>query len=265
MTEPELNRDDAQKPASMGTDVQGQTAVTPIVKPIDDDTRQPKGIQAGIIRKKRAVPVAVVVVVTVVLAIIIALVAWRLIVPMIATQTPEAPLPTLAGPTAAIPQAKGPLAVYAKGPLAKMATYETPQVIEDISFIDRDKKPVHLSDFKGQVVVLNVWATWCAPCRFEMPTLAHLQTLYTGKGVKVLPLSVDTEQQFADVKSFMDVQQPLEVYADQNFQAPSKYKISGMPGTLILDKQGRMVARLDGEAKWDTPEVQALLDKLLAE
>ncbi|MGN6366325.1 TlpA family protein disulfide reductase [Asticcacaulis taihuensis] len=210
---------------------------------------------------KRPPAVVIAVVTTVVLALV-ALVTWRLVAKPAGT-VPGTEIAATNAP--AVAQAKGPLAVYAKGALAKLVTNEAPVTIADISFIDRNQKPVKLSDFKGQVVVLNVWATWCAPCRFEMPTLAKLQEHYAGKGVKVLPLSVDTEDKFADVKSFMDVQQPLEVYADQEFQAPSKYNITGMPGTLILDKQGRQVARLDGEAKWDTPEVQALLDRLLAE
>ena len=170
-----------------------------------------------------------------------------------------------AGKAAKIGKATGPLAAYARGSLAHLQTFAAPQNIADIGFIDRDKKPVRLSDFKGKVVLLNVWATWCAPCRVEMPTLAKLQADNMGKAFKVLPLSVDTEDKFADVKSFIDVQQPLEVYADQEFQAPQMYNISGMPVTLILDKSGREVARLDGEATWDTPEVQALVDKLLSE
>ncbi len=162
-------------------------------------------------------------------------------------------------------QPQGPLKGYVKGSIAHMVTYAAPKTITDIPFIDRDKKTLKLSDFKGQVVVLNVWATWCAPCRFEMPTLAHLQTEYTGKGLKVIPLSVDTADKFDDVKSFIDVQDPLEVYADTKFAAPSTFNIAGMPATFILDKQGRLVARLDGEATWDTPEVKALMDKLLSE
>ena len=161
--------------------------------------------------------------------------------------------------------AQGPLKNYAKGSIANLITYASPRTIENIPFVDRDHKPLHLSDFKGQVVVLNVWATWCAPCRFEMPTLAHLQTDYTDKGVKVLPISVDEIGKFEDVKSFIDVQEPLQVYVDTTFAAPSKLGVSGMPATLILDKQGRAVARLDGQATWDTPEVKALIDKLRRE
>ncbi len=255
MTEPRLNEGDEPMPQpSTESDNQGQ--------PIADKAGEPKTADASKVRKMKRPPIAVIAVVSIVLLALIGLVSWRLL----AKSGSPAPGAEVAATNAPAPaQAKGPLAVYATGALSKLVTSEAPVTITDISFIDRDQKPVKLSDFKGQVVVLNVWATWCAPCRFEMPTLAKLQAHYAGKGVKVLPLSVDTEDKFADVKSFMDVQQPLEVYADQNFQAPSKFNISGMPGTLILDKQGRQVARLDGEAKWDTPEVQALLDKLLAE
>lgn len=268
MTEPKLNENGQPQPQSPAqADIQGQPATAPVVKPIDEPVAEPKTgdtekwRDTAIVRKRRRPPLAVVIVVSVVVLALIGLIGWRFLAPKAA---PLTALPA-AQSLAPVETAKGPLAVYAKGAMAKLVTYETPQTIENISFLDREQKPVQLTDFKGQVVVLNVWATWCAPCRFEMPTLAHLQTLYAGKAVKVLPLSVDRAEDFAAVKSFMDVQQPLEVYADQNFQAPSKYKISGMPGTLILDKQGRMVARLDGETKWDTPEVQALLDKLLAE
>jgi len=115
-------------------------------------------------------------------------------------------------------------------------------------------------------VVLNLWATWCAPCRFEMPTLAKLQASYANKGLKVIPLSGDGDDKFADVESFIDVQEPLEVYADPDLITKTAHlNISGLPATLILDKQGREVARLDGEATWDTPEVKALMDKLLSE
>ncbi len=160
----------------------------------------------------------------------------------------------------------GPLAPYAKGSIAHLVTLAAPKDIDNMAFINRDRKPVHLADFKGQVVVLNLWATWCAPCRFEMPTLAKLQAAYANKGLKVIPLSGDGDDKFADVESFIDVQEPLEVYADPDLITKTqRLNIAGLPATLILDKQGREVARLDGEASWDTPEVKALMDKLLSE
>ncbi len=268
MTEPELNKTVAQAAPQYET------------KPIDEAGTEPKPehseIQAEKVRqiaaaeagkkggrKGRGVPPVVAAAIVVVVLAILGVVAWR-VIPMIGPKTDTPALPAATSASAA-PEAKGPLAVFAKGTLSALSTFDTPQTIADISFIDGDSKPVKLADFQGQVVVLNVWATWCAPCRTEMPTLAHLQTLYAGKNLKVLPLSVDTDKDFAKVKSMIGASPPLDIYADQNFEAPSKYKISGMPATLILDKQGREVARLDGPANWDTPEVQALLNKLLSE
>lgn len=161
---------------------------------------------------------------------------------------------------------QGPLAPFAKGTLAHLMTFAQPKAMDDMAFMNRDRKPMHLSDFKGQVVVLNLWATWCAPCRTEMPTLANLQAQYAGKGLKVIPLSGDNEDKMDDVKSFIDVQEPLEVYIDPTLIGKSqKLEIQGLPSTLIFDKQGREVARLDGQAAWDSPESKALMDKLLAE
>lgn len=270
MTEPEVPEVNENgkpvPPSTADAGVQGQAAVAPVPPPIAEDAPEPKWRDEAPARKKRGPPVAVIAIVTIVLLGLVTLVGWRLMTMAGADKAvPDLAAATGTATTSTAPEAKGPLAPYATGALAKLNTYETPRVIESIPFQDRNHKPLQLSDYKGQVVVLNLWATWCSPCRFEMPTLARLQTLYDGKAVKVLPLSVDREEDFAAVKSFMDVQQPLEIYLDPNFEAQSKYKVSGLPATLILDKQGRLVARLDGETKWDTPEVQALLDKLLAE
>jgi thiol-disulfide isomerase/thioredoxin len=165
----------------------------------------------------------------------------------------------------AAPKAQGPLKAYATGELAGLITFATPQKAENITFFDRDKKSLNLAHFKGQVVVLNVWATWCAPCRHEMPTLANLSKTYTDKNLKVVPVSVDVEGDFPKVISFMDVMAPLNVYTDPNFAAPKAFGIQGMPVTLILNKKGDVVARIDGVAKWDTPESYALMDRLLSE
>jgi thiol-disulfide isomerase/thioredoxin len=235
----------APKPAQVSA------ADTPIAEP----TSEPKGQGGGKTPKKRAnlwLYVAIV-------AVILAAAGGGTFYAVTKMKLPDK---VAAGPSA---EAAGPLKAYATGSIAHLVTYAQPRTIADIPFVDRDRKPVKLSDFRGQVVVLNVWATWCAPCRFEMPTLANLQRDYAGKNVKVLPLSVDEDAKFNDVKSFIDVQEPLDVYVDTKFEAPTKLEVQGMPATLILDKQGRAVARLDGEASWDTPEVKALIDKLLAE
>ena len=227
--------------------------------PIAEPAAEPKGRDGGNMRKKKRINIAWVVV-SIVAVLFLAGVGVVMFVPdLFKSKVAEVQ-------TAASTAPVGPLAPYVKGSISHMVTLAQPQPIDNLAFVDRDKKPVHLADFKGQVVVLNFWATWCAPCRNEMPTLADLQTAYAGKGLKVLPLSGDVDTQFNDVKSFIDVQEPLEVYVDSNLiPKTAKFGIMGLPATLIIDKQGREVARLDGSADWNTPEVRALMDKLLAE
>ncbi len=228
-------------------------------EPIAEAVVQPKAQKA----KKRGLHPAVIALIAVSIMGVAAVAAWQ-----IGAHFGKTPLTGIES-AAKQEQPAGPLAPYAKGSVANMMTYARPRTIDDMAFVDRDRKTVHLSDFKGQVVVLNLWATWCAPCRFEMPTLARLQSQYAGKGVKVLPLSADGDDKFDDVKSFIDAQEPgdaLGVYVDPALiEKTTKLDVQSLPATIILDKQGREVARLDGEATWDTPEVHALLDKLLSE
>ena len=84
------------------------------------------------------------------------------------------------------------VATVAHGTMAKLKPPAAPATYPDASFVDGAGKSVKLADFKGQAVVLNLWATWCAPCVKEMPTLAALQTAYAGKGLKVVALSADS-------------------------------------------------------------------------
>ncbi|MBW8881919.1 MAG: TlpA family protein disulfide reductase [Asticcacaulis sp.] len=227
--------------------------------PIAEDGREPKWKDTGKAKKKRGRAWLIVGGVAVVVLAIAAFAAWKFM-PGLA----DKPFASVESSVKTPPE--GPLAPYVKGSIAQMVTLARPAPIENMAFLDRDKKTIHLSDFKGQVVVLNLWATWCQPCRIEMPTLATLQRNYAGKGLKVVALSGDTEDRFDDVKSFIDVQEPLDVYVDSGMiEKAARLNVTNFPSTLILDKQGRVVARLVGNASWDTPEVKALMDKLIAE
>jgi len=161
------------------------------------------------------------------------------------------------------PAHDGPLAKLAKGSMTKLSTWSAPKPGPTAAFNDRDGKPVNLSQFRGKVVVMNVWATWCAPCRIEMPTLAALQRKYAGTDLVVLPVSVDKADRVADAKNFIDVHSPLPLFNDPAFALASSLKLRGMPSTVIYDRQGREVARLEGETDWNTPEAWAVVDALL--
>lgn len=165
------------------------------------------------------------------------------------------------------PAAKSELARFAVGPIARL---ETPAALETAPayvFRDREGGAVSLADFRGKVVVVNLWAMWCAPCRTEMPTLARLAEAYAGTDLVVLPVNVDaTPDAIADARSFIDVHEPLPLYSDPKFQLPFELPGKGkMPQTVLLDRQGRIRAHFSGEADWASPEVRALVDALLAE
>ncbi len=154
------------------------------------------------------------------------------------------------------------LARFASGAMKNLVPSATGALEPAIPFDDADGKPVDLKKFRGKVVVVNLWATWCGPCVTEMPTLAALQKRYEGQDLVVVPIS-EKPTSFKDVKSFIDVHPPLPIYVDQDFIIPMKLKVLVLPTTIIYDREGREVARLKGEAKWDSPEAIALIDHLL--
>jgi thiol-disulfide isomerase/thioredoxin len=165
------------------------------------------------------------------------------------------------------PAAKSELARFATGSIARLETPAALDVAPAYVFKTRDGADARLSDFRGKVVVVNLWAMWCAPCRTEMPTLARLAESYAGQDVVVLPINVDaTEDAIADAKSFIDVHEPLPLYSDPKFQLPFELPGKGkMPQTVLLDRQGKIRAYFSGEADWASPEAKALIDALLAE
>jgi len=162
---------------------------------------------------------------------------------------------------------KSELARFATGSIARL---ETPAAIEPAPayvFQTRDGSDATFGDFRGKVVVVNLWAMWCAPCRTEMPTLAALAEAYADTDLVVLPINVDrTPDEVADARNFIDVHEPLPLYSDMRFQLPFELPGKGkMPQTVLLDRQGRIRAHFSGEADWASPEARALVDALLAE
>jgi len=135
------------------------------------------------------------------------------------------------------------------------------------AFYDAAGKKVTPADFKGKVVVMNLWATWCAPCKIEMPTLARLAQAYAGKPVAVVAVSIDKPEALAQAKAFIAGEPPLAFYNDPDAKLPWAIKptATGMPTTIILGKDGLERGRISGEADWSGPGARAVIDRMLAE
>ena len=158
--------------------------------------------------------------------------------------------------TAASGGAEPPLA----GSVANFTPFDEPRPIPQASFIDGESRPVTLADFKGRVVLLNFWASWCGPCAVEMPSLDRLQRDLGGPDFQVVALSLD-EQGIAIVDNFFSKLgiEHLEVYLDRPGALAKALGIQGLPMTLILDRDGKALGGLLGPAVWDSPEAEALI------
>jgi len=165
------------------------------------------------------------------------------------------------------PAAKSELARFATGSLTRLETLKATPLAPDYVFKTREGADARFADFRGKVVVINLWAMWCAPCRTEMPTLARLDEAYPDSELMVLPINVDaTPDGLTDARSFIDVHEPLPLYSDMKFQLPFELPGEGkMPQTVLLDRKGRIRASFSGEADWASPQARALVDALLAE
>lgn len=143
-----------------------------------------------------------------------------------------------------------------------------PAPAPDIPFLDADGREVRIADFAGKVVVLNLWATWCAPCRLEMPTLAALARHFADNpDVQVAPVSVDVgDTATAQARTFIGENAPLPYYAEPKFRLPFAFGAGGkMPQTVLIDRLGRVRALKVGEADWSGDEAKSLVQALLDE
>jgi len=152
---------------------------------------------------------------------------------------------------------------HSVGTLSKLEVYEPPILAPEIEFQDRKGNLLSLRSFKGQVVVVNFWATWCLPCRVEMPDLERLARKIKSDEVRVITVSLDRKG-FEVIDPFLlDIGvRELEVYLDQSNRLSIQVGAIGLPTTLIIGKSGEIIARLVGPALWESEEVIEFLIKV---
>jgi thiol-disulfide isomerase/thioredoxin len=148
--------------------------------------------------------------------------------------------------------------------LAAFVFRKEPEVLPEIKFQDADGRERSLADWRGKVVLLNLWATWCLPCRKEMPALDRLQASLGSDQFQVVAISVDRTG-LAGAKKFLEETKTpnLAVYADPTARLASSLRAAGLPATLLIDKEGREIGRLLGPAEWDGEAARHLIQSAL--
>lgn len=136
-----------------------------------------------------------------------------------------------------------------------------PKPLPEVIFQNAEGEEVALADFRGQVVVLNLWATWCAPCRHEMPSLDRLQAEHgAGDDLEVIALSLDRGNSEKITLFYEEVGVThLDIYRDPTAQASRALLAPGLPTTLVIDREGREIGRVLGPAEWDDEDTLAKL------
>lgn len=139
-----------------------------------------------------------------------------------------------------------------------------PRALPVVRFADGNGRAMTLQDFRGKFVLLNVWATWCVPCRKEMPALDRLQAKLGGPGFEVVAVSIDRDGLPAVQEFYLQTGiKQLRVYLDKSGDASANLGVAGIPTTLLIDRESREIGRKIGPAEWDSPEVVTLIQGYL--
>jgi thiol-disulfide isomerase/thioredoxin len=138
--------------------------------------------------------------------------------------------------------------------LAKLKGEAAPKPVPPVSFADEKGDAHDLTAFKGRHVLLNLWATWCAPCVRELPALSHLQAAVDTRKLVVVPVNVGRDKATATAAFLKQHKAELPVYIDTKSAFLHAFGATGLPLTVLIDPKGREIARASGAVRWDTPD-----------
>lgn len=153
-----------------------------------------------------------------------------------------------------------------EGSMTKLNFHSTPKpVAADVAIERMDASPASLADHKGEVVLLNFWATWCAPCRKEMPALDALQKDLGGDGFNVVTVATGRNSVPAITRFFQENNvENVIAYRDPKQALAKQMAVLGLPITILIDRDGNEIARLQGEADWNSESARAIITAFLA-
>ena len=150
------------------------------------------------------------------------------------------------------------------GTMTKLVVHDEARARPEGTFLDGEGAQTTLADFAGRVVLVNFWATWCPPCRAEMPSIDALAEGMAGEDFAVVALSTDFGGLAKPRGFFQEIGvENLPLYLDADKEVSRAAGVTGLPVTLLLDREGREVARLIGDAHWDEPAARAIVSRLI--
>lgn len=162
--------------------------------------------------------------------------------------------------------AEPPLSDFAVGHVQNFVAHPAPREIGEAQFRNDAGEKIGFDAFRGKVVLVNLWATWCAPCRREMPSIDRLAAELEGPDFDVVAISVDLGGADKAREFFAEIGvASLDFYIDPTARVGAAFKAFGLPLTVILDSEGRELGRLVGPAEWDTPEALELVRAAIRE
>ena len=154
----------------------------------------------------------------------------------------------------------GPLDSFARGTMSEFRTVSDPPQQPGAALLTGEGEEITLADKRGKVLLVNFWATWCAPCVVEMPYLDEVQARYGSEDFEVVAISMD--QRIEDAERFYAQNDltHLGLYHDQSFNSAFAAGARGLPLTVLYDRQGGEIGRLDGDAEWASEDAFALIE-----
>ena len=139
--------------------------------------------------------------------------------------------------------------------IKNLVLLKNPKLYEDVTFMDINEKNVNLDDFKGKLIILNFWATWCAPCKEEMPSLDNLQSNTKLNNLKIFPINVSQEDRSKSERFFKELNiNNLDIYIDAPITLAKKFSLRGVPTTILFNKEGKEFARIMGSIDFNDEE-----------
>ena len=147
-------------------------------------------------------------------------------------------------------------------PLNNIAVNEIPKPISSIIFEDFSGKEINLKDYYGKLIILNFWATWCAPCKEEMPSLENLYQNKKFKNLKIFAVNMEQPNTLKTKKFFDDLNiKKLEIFFDQKLNFVKEFKLRGLPTTILINKKGEEFARILGSINFEDKKFVKWLSK----